>query len=269
MSSFAFVWPMVACAITGLALYVTRGVLDQTVTATGIVRFAMLPPWQALVGFICLGGLLLVGIDQLNAPRGTTTGRTRPRLGELVLPLVSLVVLLVPYAPILPDRWPVLQALAGPLGAIVWLTVAALQVWTLWQSRLLTARAIERWSLTSISIALFVAAMAVAGLAAQKLTGTSLFPSGDEPHYLVIAQSLWRDGDLKIQNNHERADYRDYYISDLEPHYLTRGTDGEIYSIHTIGIAVILAPVYALVGYHGSGWFLIALGALALAIAWR
>ena len=87
-----------------------------------------------------------------------------------MLPLFSLIVLLVPYMPILPDRWPVLQALAGPLGAIVWLAVAALQVWTLWQSRLLTARAIERWSLTSITIALFAATMAVAGLAAQKLT---------------------------------------------------------------------------------------------------
>src|SRR5688572_31988957 len=90
-------WPTIACVITGLALYVTRGVLDQTVTANGIVRFAMLPPWQALLGFMCLGGLLLVGIDQLNAPRGTTTGRSRPRLGELVLPLLSLIVLLVPY----------------------------------------------------------------------------------------------------------------------------------------------------------------------------
>ena len=142
-------------------------------------------------------------------------------------------------------------------------------MWTLWQSRLITARAIERWSLTSISIAIFVATMAVAGLAAQKLTGTSLFPSGDEPHYLVIAQSLWRDGDLKIENNHERGDYREYFPADLEPHYLTRGTDGEIYSIHPIGIAVILAPVYALAGYKGSVWFLIALGALAAAMAWR
>jgi len=200
-----FLWPMAACAITGLALYVSRGVLDQTVTSNGIVRFAMLPPWQALVGFICLGALLLVGIDHLNAPRATTTATRRPRLGELVLPLFSSIVLLVPYMPILPDRWPVLQALAGPLGAIVWLVVAALQVWALWQSRRLTARTIERWSLTTISIALFVAAMAVAGLAASKLTGTSLFPSGDEPHYLVMAQSLWRDGDLKIENNHERG----------------------------------------------------------------
>src|SRR6185436_3242590 len=269
MSSLAFFWPMAACAITGLALYVTRGVLDQTVTANGIVRFAMLPPWQALLGFTCLGALLLVGIDHLNRPRLTTTATRRPRLGELVLPMFSSIVLLVPYLPILPDRWPVLQVLAGPLGSIVWLAVGALQVWTLWQARLLTARAIERWSLRWITVALVAAAMAVDGLAAYKLTGTALFPSGDEPHYLVMAQSLWRDHDLKIENNHDRGDYREYYISDLAPHYLRRGSDEEIYSIHPIGLPIILAPVYALGGYQGSVWFLIGLGALAAAIGWR
>ena len=102
---------MMACAITGLALFVTRGVLDQTVTANGVVRFAMLPPWQAFLGFVCLAALFLVGIDHLNAPRGTTTGK-RPRLGELVLPMFSSIVLLLPFLPVLPDRWPVLQALA-------------------------------------------------------------------------------------------------------------------------------------------------------------
>jgi hypothetical protein len=268
MSSLAFLWPMAACAITGLALFVTRGVLDQTVTANGVIRFAMLPPWQALVGFICLGGLLLVGVDHLNAPRGTTSF-TRPRLGELVLPLFALMVLLLPFMPLIPDQWPALQALAGPLGAIVWLVVAALQLWTLWQSRLITARAIERWSLTAITVAIFLSTAAGAGLAAQRLTGTALFPSGDEPHYLVIAQSLWRDGDLKIENNHQRGDYREYFTSDLDPHYLTRGSDGAIYSIHPIGIAVLLAPIYALAGYQGTVWALILMGAIAAALAWR
>jgi hypothetical protein len=268
MSSFAFLRPMAACAITGLALYVTRGVLDQTVTADSVVRFAMLPPWQALLGFLCLAGLLLVGIDHLNAPRGTTA-MTRPRLGELVLPLFALAVLLLPFLPVLPDRLPALQALAGPMGAIVWLSVAALQAWVLWQSRLITARSIAGWSVTTITIVLFLAATIVAGSAAQKLTGTALFPSGDEPHYLVIAQSLWRDGDLKIENNHQRGDYREYYPDELEPHYLTRGSDGEIYSIHPIGISVLLTPIYALAGYKGSVWALILMGALAAALAWR
>ena len=153
-----------------------------------------------------------------------------------MLPLFALVVLLLPYLPVLPDRWPALQALAGPLGAIVWLSVAALQVWVLWQSRLITARAIDGWPLPRITMAIVVAAMLAAGFAAMRLTSTALFPAGDEPHYLVIAQSLWRDGDLKIENNHQRGDYREYYEPDLEPHYLTRGADGDIYSIHPIGI---------------------------------
>jgi hypothetical protein len=262
------VWPALACVIAGLALYVTRGVLDQTVTANGVVRFAMLPPWQALVGFICLAGLGLLIIDHLNRPRGTSTA-TRPRLRDLVLPIFALAILLLPFTPVLPDRWPALQALAGPLAAIVWLAVIALQVWVLWRSGLITARAIERWRVSTLTLVIFIATIAAAGLAAARLTSTSLFPSGDEPHYLVIAQSLWRDGDLKIQNNHQRGDYREYYPSDLEPHYLTRGTDKEIYSIHPIGIAVLFAPVYALGGYAGVIAGLIVMAAIAAAIAWR
>src|SRR5688500_13906361 len=156
-------WPTIACVIAGLALYVTRGVLDQTVTANGVVRFAMLPPWQALVGFTCLAGLVLLVIDHLNAPRGyhpttqsprrgdpgTSTAK-RPRLRDLVLPMFGLGVLLLPYLPVLPDRWPALQALAGPLAAVVWLCVIVLQVWVLWQSRLITARLIDRWRLSSV-----------------------------------------------------------------------------------------------------------------------
>ncbi|MDP2320728.1 MAG: hypothetical protein Q8O42_15480 [Acidobacteriota bacterium] len=266
MSSFAFLWPTAACVITGAALYVTRGVLDQTVTPAGVVRFAMLPPWQALLGFVCLAGLVLLGIDHLNAPRGTTTNR-RPRLGELVLPLVALGVLIVPFLPVVPDRWPVFQALAGPLGAVVWLSVAGLQVWTLWQGRLVTARWLERWTLWRVTAGIGIVTAALATLASARLTNTPLFPSGAEPHYLVMAQSLWRDGDLRIENN-TRGDYQEYFAPGLEPNYLARGADQEIYSIHPVGLPVLLAPVYAAGGYAAVVWVLILIGATAAAIAW-
>jgi hypothetical protein len=254
--------------VTGLALYVTRGVLDQTVTSDGVVRFAMLPPWQALVGFICLAGLGLVVIDHLNRPRGTSAA-ARPRLRDLVPPLFALAILLLPFTPVLPDRWPSLQALSGPLGALVWLSVIALQVWVLWQARLVTARAIERWRLATATLVIAAATVAAAGLAAARLTSTTLFPSGDEPHYLVISQSLWRDGDLKIENNHQRGDYLEYYDAELAPHYLTRGADQEIYSIHPIGLSVLMAPVYAVAGYRGVVTALVLIAAIAAAIAWR
>jgi len=260
-------WPLAACAITGAALYATRGVLDQTVTANGVVRFALLPPWQALLGFTCLAALVLVGIDHLNAPRGTTAGR-RPRLAELVLPLFSLIVLLIPFAPVLPDRWPVLQALSGPFAAVVWLVVAGLQLWVLWQARLITPRAIERWTITRVVAGIFAATVVLSSLAASQLTRTGLFPAGDEPHYLVIAQSLWRDGDLKIENNHKREDYKEYYPHDLAPHYLTRGVDLEIYSIHPIGMPLLMAPVYGAGGYEAVIAMLILMAAAAASLAW-
>lgn len=260
-------WPLAACAITGAALYATRGVLDQSVTASGVVRIALLPPWQAMLGFTCLAALLLIGIDHLNAPRGTTTGR-RPRLSELVLPLLSLIVLLIPFAPLLPDRWPVLQALAGPLTAVVWLAVAGLQLWVLWQARLITPRWLERWTIARVMAGIFAATVLLSGLAAWRLTRTGVFPTGDEPHYLVLAQSLWRDGDLKIENNHTREDYKEYYPSDLAPHYLTRGVDKEIYSIHPIGMPLLMAPVYGAGGYDGVVFALILMAAAAATLAW-
>ena len=140
----------------------------------------------------CFGELLLVGIDHLNAPRGTTT-LNRPRLGELVLPLFSLIVLFVPFLPVIPDWWPALQALSGPLGAIVWLVVAALQVWTLWQSRLITAQPSSDGASIDRDRDLRRDA-GVAGLAAQKLTARHSSVVA-RPHYLVIAQSPGRDGD--------------------------------------------------------------------------
>ena len=102
--------------ITGPALYVTRGVLDQTVTANGVVRFAMLPPWQALLGFICLAALVARRHRSSQRAARHDHGERGRGSRELVLPLFALIVLLLPFLPVLPDRWPVLQALAGPLA---------------------------------------------------------------------------------------------------------------------------------------------------------
>jgi hypothetical protein len=96
-----------------------------------------------------------------------------------------------------------------------------------------------------------------------------LVPGGDEPHYLVIAQSLWRDGDLRIENNHQRGDYLEYFGGTLRPDYLKRGTDGQIYSIHLPGVSVLVAPVLALGGYAAVVLFLALLSAAATAAAWR
>ena len=93
-------------------------------------------------------------------------------------------------------------------------------------------------------------------------------PGGDEPHYLVITQSLLADGDIRIENNHRRGDYRAYWGGDLPPHVLRRGRDGEMYSIHAPGLPAVVLPAFAIGGYHGVVVFLILIASAACALAW-
>ena len=97
-------------------------------------------------------------------------------------------------------------------------------------------------------------------------------PGGDEPHYLVITQSLLRDGDLRIENNHHDPDFVAAF-GDLKPDFVARGRDGEIYSIHAPGVAALVVPAFAVAGYRGAQATIIALtawtGALIWLIGWR
>jgi hypothetical protein len=75
-----------------------------------------------------------------------------------------------------------------------------------------------------------------------------LTASGDEPHYLLMAQSLWRDGDLDLRDDVERQEYREYFPGTLAPHWGAPRLDGRPFPAHSPGLPVLLAPVYALGG---------------------
>jgi hypothetical protein len=249
--------PAAAVLVGGFALYFTNSVLDQLVAGGQAVRVALVPdwkPWAAFCGVAALALLLL--------------SRRRPHW--VTLPVFAGVLLIVPFLPLLPDLIPALQLPAGPLKWIVWLTTGGLLTWTLWHTRPTRALWLKKLSLTHTTLAIAALTAAAGGLAAWRLAGTVVFPGGDEPHYLVVAQSLWRDGDLKIENNHTRGDYREYFVRDaLKPDFLRRGVNGEIYSIHPVGMPVLMAPVYALGGYWAVVAALILSAAAAAALVWR
>jgi len=71
--------------------------------------------------------------------------------------------------------------------------------------------------------------------------------SGDEPHYLMIAQSLVADHDLDLGNNYAQNDGRLFGHDGLaaELHALPSRT-GRERPIHDIGLAVAIAPAYVL-----------------------
>ncbi len=94
-------------------------------------------------------------------------------------------------------------------------------------------------------------------------------PGGDEPHYLVITQSLLKDGDLFIENNHAARDYASYFGGTINPDYLARSKDGRIPSIHAPGVSALVLPAFAVFGFRGAQATLILLSALTGALMWR
>ena len=89
--------------------------------------------------------------------------------------------------------------------------------------------------------------------------------SGDEPHYLLITYSILEDGDLRVQNNYNAADYQHFYRGKIGPH-LAAGTP---YSVHGIGLPLLLAPGYAVAGMSGVLVTLAFLGTLLVGSIFR
>jgi hypothetical protein len=176
------------------------------------------------------------------------------------LPLVPLGLLALTVLPWLPaDVPPAFLLWSGPLALLLWVglaTAAAASFWRRMQWRIRYPAAVA-------------GAAAVVAFSASAWSVAPRLPGGDEPHYLVITQSLLYDGDLKIEDNHRRGDYRAYYAGDLRPDFLRRSVAGEIYSIHAPGLPAIVAPAFALAGHHGVMIFLVLLSALGSALAWQ
>ena len=191
---------------------------------------------------------------------------------HLILPLGALGLLIAPYLPWLPEFFPVLQVLAGPLRFVIWFVVLTqlllLLSKTILRPKLLPPQSVSGSAQSFTAIVLVASFVVVMGTGFLRIN-TATAPGGDEPHYLIIAQSLWLDGDLAIENNHDQKDYSDYFSGLLKPHYLTRGIDSEIYSVHPIGLPLLIAPIYAFGGYHAVILLLTAFGAAAATLMWR
>ena len=157
----------------------------------------------------------------------------------------------------------------GPLAWLPWIGAIATGVTCVvaarpaWPPRLVQALADRRqggWLAGGLALVIFAAAYA---------SVRPILPGGDEPHYLVIAESLRRDGDLAIDDNHERGDYLAFFRGELTPDYLRRGVDRRIYSIHAPGLPVLLLPAYAAFGYGGAIAALLLATACGAALLWR
>jgi len=261
----------------GAAFWVSLGALDVTTNGARVVRVAMLPDLVQLAACLALAVVLgavlslrLAGTPgSASFPAGREPGRTGS--GDSFAPLYALAVLILPYLPFLPDWVPVVRVFAGPGRLLVWLIVVSQVAWAVLgtgRGRRLVVR-MRAWSALRSYLAVFTASALLFGAAALALAPSGMFPGGDEPHYLVITQSLLTDHDLRIDNNHARQDYAAYYDADLEPHAIAPGRNGGTYSVHPIGLPLLAAPAFALGGYPAVVVLMVLIAAAAAALAWR
>jgi len=90
---------------------------------------------------------------------------------------------------------------------------------------------------------------------------------GDEPHYLLAAESIIEDGDVDVLDEYAERAYTDFYPYELRRH--GRTTEGRLNEPHGIGFPLLIAPAYAIAGANGVELLLAAIAALALALAYR
>jgi hypothetical protein len=112
----------------------------------------------------------------------------------------------------------------------------------------------------AVWLVLFAASCATIGLHAF---GTSQF-GGDEPHYLLTADSIVGDHDVDLRDEYARRAYRAWYPYVLERH--GRLTNGQANEPHGVGFPLLIAPAYALGGPLAVQLLMAAIAALAFTL---
>ena len=170
---------------------------------------------------------------------------------EVVHPLLLPGLANLAYVPGAISAMPFLSAFSGPLLDLLIVGSVAASLW----------RAAE---LLGVSLAPSANQVALAALALYLLVGYKVQHevglTGDEPHYMLIAHSVLRDHDLEVADDYAEGSFRAFYDGKIGAH-LAHGT---AYSVHGVGLPLILLPGYALLGLTGVLLTKALLGAVAV-----
>jgi hypothetical protein len=237
-----------ALACAALALWVSFGALSFVEADNRAPYVGLLPPFSTLALLLFIAGAIAFVL--------------RPT-AHAVAPLWLSAVALLPWVP-----------LPLPFSVFIWTGRSLIWLWAAIAvallapnlGRLPAAERLARLSPRTASVVAGLLALLAYGLGAWAVAPAH--PNGDEPHYLIITQSILRDHDLKIENNHRQGDYLAYIDRSIPPDFLKRGTDGQIYSVHAPGLSLLVAPFFALWGYPGVVASLVLLGAVGSGLIW-
>ncbi len=192
----------------------------------------------ALTAAAILALLISLGARVLARRTGRAPSAFTPTLAAGLSPLILLGLVFLQFVIFLRDLRPVLPWLAV-LGSVylIWTSV----------SRVLPSapRPEGRQDRGPRPKTLFALSFLVYVFLASGLVLPPQPFSGDEPHYLIITQSLLADGDINVYNDYRLDRYRVLYPGPLENHAFPgkEGPDHE-YSRHLPGVSILVLPSY-------------------------
>ncbi|HVE46463.1 MAG TPA: hypothetical protein VNA57_06925 [Acidimicrobiales bacterium] len=117
-------------------------------------------------------------------------------------------------------------------------------------------------------LAVFLVVLAAGQLAVGMRASRTASVTGDEPFYLLTAQSLASDGDLDLRDEYRNNEERKFWDGSVPLWRQMEPTDdGRLLSPHDPGLSLLILPAYALGGLRGAQRFLVVLWAGAMAFA--
>jgi hypothetical protein len=123
-------------------------------------------------------------------------------------------------------------------------------------------RRLNPWAIV-VQLAPFILALGIYLVAFQQMNPEL---TGDEPHYLLVAQSIAFDRDFALDNDYASRDrtlrIADVFPLDPEPHAARYAPSAHLRPVHGIGLSALLAPAVALGGLTGAQLAMIFIAAL-------
>jgi hypothetical protein len=206
----------------------------------GVWRGISDPPGATRVILAIVGGLAFA-VATHRAPRRWRT------------PLLGFALAGAPLLPVYTGHGLALLAIQGPVLSLVAGGVVGLAL----------ARAIAVGEPGPVpAVVLLLSAFAFDAALSGRIPGPA-GPQGDEPHYLVMAHSLWTDRDLDLTDEFARQEYSAFFPGRLAPHPSPSTPEGRLFSLHSPGLPLLILPGYGLGSLRGAQLVLCAMAALA------
>lgn len=94
-------------------------------------------------------------------------------------------------------------------------------------------------------------------------------PTGDEPHYLVISQTLLTYHSFDVGKAYDHHDYRGFYDGPLDLSHTVTNYQGLRMPVHGVGGPILWLPLFALAGRLGATLFVAAISLVVIVEIFR